>query len=101
MNPISPLITQLEHPANLNLDELLSALRQAATDFDAVRKRATLAEYELQRELKALVELTGPTPVCDDPELAWSLHGESLALARRDAKKRYNDLFRIQPIRRT
>ena len=100
MNPITPLITQLENPASLNLDELLNALRDAAHSWDDLHLRLGFCEHELQKELKAVVELIGPIPACADPNLAFQIKGEDLVRARRDARRRYNDLFRISPIRR-
>jgi hypothetical protein len=100
MNPITPLIAQLENPAHLNLDELLLALRDAARSWDDLHLRLGVCEHELQKELKAVVELVGPTPACTDPTLAFKITGEDLVRARRDARRRYNDLFRISPVRR-
>jgi hypothetical protein len=99
-NPITSLITQLENPAHLNLDELLNALRDAARSWDDLHLRLGFCECELQKELKAVVELIGPIPACTDPNLALQITGENLVRARRDARRRYNDLFRISPIRR-
>lgn len=99
-NPITPLLTQLENPTELNLDSLLDSLCEAARSWDDLRLRSGLAEEELQRELKAMIELAGPIPACPDPHHAFKLHGEYLIRARRDAGKRYNDVFRIYPVRR-
>lgn len=99
-NPITPLITQLENPASLNLDELLNSLRDASRSWDDLRLRVGVCEYELQKELKAVVELIGPTPACTDPNLAFQIKGEELVRARRDARRRYNDLFRVSPVRK-
>jgi hypothetical protein len=100
MNPISPLITQLENPADLNLDELLESLRAAATAYDDLRVRALTVEQELQRELKALIELIGPISHCGDPQDALELQADELCTVRRAARRRYNELFRNSPVRR-
>ena len=100
MNPIPPLISQLENPADLNLDDLLGLLREAARTFEDMYVRTTGYEKELHRELKALLELTGPITQCADPQQVDTLSGNALLLARRDARKRYNEIFRVSPVRR-
>ena len=100
MNPIAPLLTQLENPTDLNLDSLLESLRNAARSWDDLYVRAGLCEEELQRELKAMLELAGPIAACTDPMAPFKLKGEDLVRARRDARKHYNDVFRLTPVRR-
>ncbi len=100
MNPIPPLISQLENPADLNLDDLLGLLREAARTFEDMYVRTTGYEKELQRELKSLIELAGPIARCPNPEQIRDLFGENLILARRDARKHYNEVFRVTPVRR-
>lgn len=99
-NPITPLITSLENPADLNLDQLLDTLREAAQSYETLYVRAAFYEKEFQRELKSLLELSGPIPSCPEPQTAYQLTGEALLLARRDARKRYNDIYKIAPVRR-
>jgi hypothetical protein len=99
-NPISPLISSLENPADLNLDQLLELLRDAARIYENMYVRATFYEKELQRELKSLLELTGPIPACAEPQLAYTLQTEALLLARRDARKLFNEIYKIAPVRR-
>jgi hypothetical protein len=100
-NPIIPLIAQLENPSSLNLDELLAALREASRSFDDYHTRAVFYERELQAELKALIELAGPIPRCLDPKMAATLTADALLLARRAARKQFNDVFHITPVRRS
>ena len=100
-NPISPLIGQLENPADLNLDQLLDLLRQAARTYEDIYVRATYYEKEFQRELKSLLELSGPIPQCAEPQLAYTMQGEALLLARRAARKLFNDTYKITPVRRS
>lgn len=100
-NPITTLLPRLENPADLNLDQLLEALREAGRSYDELRVRTVFCEHELQRELKALIELIGPIPSCTDADAAYSLHGEPLVQARREARKQYNEVFRNAPIRRS
>jgi hypothetical protein len=100
-NPITPLISSLENPADLNLDQLLDLLRDAARTYEKMYVRAAFYEKELQRELKSLLELTGPIPACCESQLACTMQGEALLLARRDARRLFNELYKIAPVRRS
>ena len=99
-NPFSPLIGELENPADLNLDQLLDQLRQAARTYEDLSVRSAGYEQEFQRELKSLLELTGPIPPCAEPQLAYTLQGDALLLARRAARKLLNETYKITPVRR-
>ncbi len=99
-----PLITAqslLADPTNLDLDTLGQQLNIAAIEADAQSALIALYEDELRRELRAKVDLAGPIPTCPDPELAFTLSGEQLLSARRQASLHFNRVFQLAPIARS
>lgn len=99
-----PLITAqslLADPTNLDLDTLGQQLNIAAIEADAQSALIALYEDELRRELRAKVDLAGPIPDCPDPELAFTLSGEQLLSARRQASLHFNRVFQLAPIARS
>jgi hypothetical protein len=99
-----PLISAqnlLSDPTTLDLDKLSGHLSVAAVEADAQRALISLYEDELRRELRAKVELAGPIPACPDPELAFTLSGEQLLAARRQASLHFNRVFQLAPLSRS
>ncbi len=102
--PAHPLFTAqtlLADPANLDLDQLSSHLTVAAVEADAQAALIALYEDELRRELRAKVDLAGPIPACPDPDLAFTLSGEELLSARRQASRHFNRVFQLAPVSRS
>jgi len=104
-NPTThPLITAqslLADPTSLDLDSLNQQIGIAAIEADAQAALIALYEDELRRELRAKVDLAGPIPACPDPELAFTLSGEQLLSARRQASLHFNRVFQLAPIARS
>ncbi|MCB1060546.1 MAG: hypothetical protein KDB65_09955 [Calditrichaeota bacterium] len=102
--PEQPLISAqnlLSDPTNLDLDKLSGHLSIAAVEADALRALISLYEDELRRELRAKVDLAGPIPACPDPELAFTMSGEQLLAARRQASLHFNRVFQLAPVSRS
>ncbi len=100
-HPLLKAQALLADPANLDLDELSSQLAVASVEADAQAGLISLYEDELRRELRAKVELAGAIPACPDPELAFTLSGEQLLSARRQASLHFNRVFQLAPISRS
>ena len=100
-HPLLKAQALLADPANLDLDELSSQLAVAAVEADAQSALIALYEDELRRELRAKVDLAGAIPACPDPELAFTLSGEQLLSARRQASLHFNRVFQLAPISRS
>lgn len=84
--------------APLDLDRLREKLTELSAEISDVTARMNFYEAALQRDLRAKVDLCGPVTACPTPETAFSLHGEILMEARREASRRFNQIFMMAPI---
>ena len=100
-HPLHKAQALLADPENLDLDELTHQLAIAAIEADAQSAVISLYEDELRRELRAKVDLAGAIPACPDPEFAFTLSGEQLLSARRQASLHFNKVFQVSPISRS
>lgn len=104
-NPTESAITTalalIENPTTLDLDQLTHQLELAALEGAALRGLINLYEDELRRELKSKIELAGGIPACPDAELAFTLSGEQLLSARRQASLHFNRVFALAPLSRS
>lgn len=104
-NPTESALTTalglLADPTSLDLDQLTRQLELAALETTAYRGLVTLYEDELRRELKSKLELAGGIPACPDSELAFTLSGEQLLSARRQASLHFNRVFALAPLSRS
>jgi len=100
-HPLLKAQALLADPENLDLDELTNQLAIAAIEADAQTALITLYEDELRRELRAKVDLAGAIPACPDPQHAFTLSGEQLLSARRQASLHFNRVFQLGPISRS
>jgi hypothetical protein len=100
----STMLANLLPPAEgcneLDLDHFRQQLAAAAGAWATLEGRTRLYETELQRELRAKVELAGAIPTCPNPETAFTLIGLELLAARREAARKFNDVFSVAPLRR-
>jgi hypothetical protein len=99
-SPFRELISKLEQPENLNLDELRRNLLLLSARWSELHQRATLYESEFQRELRAKIDLCGGIPGCPEADLAATLNGEELLSARRAASLQFNRVFYMAPLTR-
>jgi hypothetical protein len=86
--------------SDLDLDYFRQQLAAAAAAWAKLETHARLYETELQRELRAKVDLAGAIPACPDPETAFTLVGFELLAARREAAHKFNDVYSVSPLRR-
>ncbi len=100
-HPLLKAQALLADPENLDLDTLSQQLAVAAVEADAQSALISLYEDELRRELRAKVDLAGAIPACPDPALAFTLSGEQLLSARRQASLHFNRVFQLAPISRS
>ncbi|MCB9357577.1 MAG: hypothetical protein H6505_03300 [Calditrichaeota bacterium] len=100
-SPLTTALNLLSEPTNLDLDELARQLELATLETAALRGLVSLYEDELRRELRSKVELAGGIPACPDPELAFTLSGEHLLSARRNASLNFNRVFSLAPLSRS
>ncbi len=100
-HPLLKAQALLADTENLDLDTLSQQLAVAAVEADAQFALISLYEDELRRELRAKVDLAGAIPACPDPELAFTLSGEQLLSARRQASLHFNRVFQLAPISRS
>lgn len=84
--------------SRLDLDTFKQQMRQAADSWAELEQRTRLYETELQRELRAKVDLTGSVPGCLTPETAFGLTGFALLSARREATHKFNQIFHLAPL---
>jgi hypothetical protein len=101
LDPISPfneLISKLNQPEHLDLDELRRNLVLLSARWSELSDRATLYESEFQRELRAKIDLCGGIPNCPDVDYALTLNGEELLSARRVASLQFNRVFYMAPL---
>ncbi len=97
---LANLLPPPEGCSDLDLDAFRQQLAAAAGAWADLESRARLYETELQRELRAKVDLAGSIPACPDPETAFTLVGFELLAARREAARKFNDVFSVAPLRR-
>jgi len=95
LRDIIPSADQIE---TLDLDQLRSALGEADDAMRQLEEKARLYETELQRELRAKVDLCGGIPICPQPETAFTLAGNALLTARREAAQKFNQVFFMAPL---
>jgi hypothetical protein len=100
MHPIRELESLTSDPTQLDLDLLRLALAATREAWDAREQLLNLYQDELQRELRAKVELCGGIPACQNPDLIPSLNGPALLAARREASHQFNQTFFIMPLSR-
>jgi hypothetical protein len=97
---LESLIPPAEQLSELNLDDLRQNLAEASELATALESKTALYEKELQRELRAKIELCGGIPHCPDPEAAFTLGGVELLAARRAASQKFNQVFFMAPLSR-
>ena len=97
-SPFQELISQLDQPEHVNLDELRRNLQLLSARWSELNDRTTLYESELQRELRAKIDLGGSIPSCPDADCAFMLNGEELLSARRAASLQFNRVFYMAPL---
>lgn len=100
-HPLQKAQVLLASPNDLDLDELTHQLAIAAIESNAQRALINLYEDELRRELRAKVDLAGAIPLCTEPALAFTLSGEELLKARRQASLHFNRVFQLVPTARS
>ncbi len=97
---LASLIPPESQSETIDLDAIrqkLEAADSALTHLDGEHK---LYELELQRELRAKVDLAGAVPSCPDAESAFKLSGQPLLEARREACRQFNRVFFMAPLSR-
>ena len=99
-SPFKELITKLEKPEHLDLDELRRKLLLLSARWGELHERATLYESEFQRELRSKIDLCGGIPGCPEAGLAETLTGEELLSARCAASLQFNRVFCMAPMTR-
>lgn len=97
---LAHIIPPAESLSALDLDEIRQKLEAAAAVWTLDEQRATLYETELQRELRAKVDLCGSIPGCLMAEDAFNLSGLALLAARREASQKFNQVFTMAPLSR-
>jgi len=101
MTSFTHIETLLSNPDQIDLDQLRAALAAAREQWHKQEQQLLLYEHELQKEVRAKVELCGGIPSCCDPEMIDSLTGPALLAARREASHQFNQTFFIMPLSRT
>lgn len=101
MNPFPQLEALIADPTQIDLDQLKSALVELRSAWDEREQILNLYQDELQRELRAKVELCGGIPACHNPDIVPTLSGPALLAARREASHQFNQTFFIMPLSRT
>ena len=95
---ISHVLNRLNEPANIDLDALRTDLESIAAEARNLTDLAGLYEFDLQKEIRAKVDLCGPISGCATPESAFSLRGPALLEVRREARRRFNELYCMAPL---
>ncbi len=95
---LTDLIQSLESPHQVDLDELKTGLENIARQVTEREQTAQLYELELQREVRAKVDLCGGITGCPRPEVAFELTGQALLAARRDIIHKFNEVFFMAPL---
>lgn len=92
------ILQDLADPHHLDLDNLRQRLETLAAEAALDDDTRQLYELELQRELRAKVDLAGAVSGCPTPEAAFELRGPALLTARREAARQFNHVFRLAPL---
>jgi hypothetical protein len=100
-HPLQIAHQMLSEPTNLDLDRIAQQLELAIIEIEALRALINLYEDEFHRELKSKLELAGGISACPDPVLAYTLQGEELLRARKQASQHFNRVFTLVPISRS
>jgi hypothetical protein len=95
---LKELVPTADRIEELDLDHLRELLGEADHAFTRLEEKARLYEGELQRELRAKIELCGPVSTCATPETAFTLSGHALLSARREAAHKFNQVFFMAPL---
>jgi hypothetical protein len=95
LQDLIPTSNQLE---TLDLDQLRITPREADDTMRRLEEKVRLYETELQRELRAKVDLCGGIPACQQPDTAFTLAGSALLNARREAAHKFNQVFFMAPL---
>ncbi|MDD5089175.1 MAG: hypothetical protein PHI18_10320 [bacterium] len=92
------ILLDLAQPHHLDLDGLRETIETLAAEAELDRDMLQLYELELQRELRAKVDLAGAVSGCAAPEIAFTLRGPVLITARREAARQFNRVFHMAPL---
>jgi GTP cyclohydrolase III len=92
------LIPAPDRIEELDLDHLRELLGEADDALARLEAKTRLYESELQRELRAKVDLCGGIGACPNPETAFTLSGSALLSARREAAHKFNQVFFMAPL---
>lgn len=92
------LLPEPDQIHELDLDHLRAALSEADALMTRLEEKIRLYEPELQRELRAKIDLCGGIPQRPDPDAALALTGSELLAARRDASRKFNQTFYMAPL---
>jgi len=95
---LKELIPPPDRIQDLDLDSLRELLGDADEALNRLADKVRLYESELQRELRAKVDLCGGIPSCPSPEAAFTLSGNALLAARREATHQFNQAFFMAPL---
>jgi hypothetical protein len=95
---LKDLIPAPDRIEELDLDHLRELLGEADDALARLEEKSRLYESELQRELRAKVDLCGPVRTCPAPEAAFTLAGDALLAARREATRKFNQVFFMAPL---
>jgi hypothetical protein len=95
---LQDLIPAPDRIEELDLDHLRELLGEADTALARLEEKTRLYESELQRELRAKIDLCGAVVTCPHPETAFTLSGNALLSARREASHRFNQVFFMAPL---
>ena len=96
--PLQDLIPAADQIETLDLDQLRDNLAHIETTLRELENKVRLYETELQRELRAKVDLCGGSPQCPQPESAFTLAGDALLNARREIAYKFNQTFSMAPL---
>lgn len=95
---IRDILFELDHPQHIDVDRLRTRLCELVEYCDQLDHKLRLYELQLQRELRAKVDLCGGIPACPDPESAFRLTGNQLLSARAEMARRFNEVFYMAPL---
>jgi hypothetical protein len=95
---LAELIPTPDRIEELDLDHLRELLGEADNAFARLVEKVQVYESELQRELRAKVDLCGGISACPNPETAFTLSGSALLSARREAAHKFNQVFFMAPL---
>lgn len=98
---IERILQDLAEPHHVDLDELRERIETLAAEAALDAEMLQLYETELQRELRAKVDLAGAVNGCATPDTAFTLRGPVLISARREAARQFNHVFHMAPLCRS